>query len=122
MDRNKKARQSEPSVADQIIERMRDFTEALKSGEPIEERFTCRTIALDLRPTPHEPKLVKKTRQLLGTSQAVFALLLGVSPNTVRAWEQGVNTPSDIACRFMDEIRRDPEYWCKRLRSAVVVK
>ena len=26
------------------------------------------------------------------------------------AWEQGANIPSDIAKRFMDEIRHDPEY------------
>jgi DNA-binding transcriptional regulator YiaG len=55
-------------------------------------------------------------------SQAVFAKLLGVSLNTVRAWEQGVNHPSDMACRFLDEIRRDPAYWVRRLKEAVIAR
>jgi len=27
-----------------------------------------------------------------------------------------------VACRFMDEIRRDPSYWLARLRESTVVK
>jgi len=38
----------------------------------------------------------------------------------VRAWEQGENIPIDIAKRFMDEIRHDPDYWRARLREIVV--
>jgi DNA-binding transcriptional regulator YiaG len=34
-----------------------------------------------------------------------------VSVKTVRAWEQEVNTPSAMACRFMDKTRRDPKHW-----------
>jgi hypothetical protein len=37
----------------------------------------------------------------------------------VQAWESGVNTPSDMACRFMDEIRHNPEYWQKRLSESI---
>jgi putative transcriptional regulator len=66
--------------------------------------------------------LVKQTRALLGASQAVFANFLGVSVKTVRAWEQGVNTPSAMACRFMDEIRRDPKHWIARLSEAAVAR
>jgi len=66
--------------------------------------------------------MVRRTRGLLRASQAVFARFLGVSVKTVRAWEQGFNVPSDMACRFMDEIRRDPSYWLRRLRSAIVAR
>ena len=45
----------------------------------------------------------------------LFARFLGVSVKTVRAWEQGTNTPQEIACRLMDEILHDPDYWRKRL-------
>jgi hypothetical protein len=31
-----------------------------------------------------------------------------------------VNTPSAMACRFMDEIRRSPDHWRKRLRQVTV--
>src|SRR5262245_7621364 len=111
-----------PSVADRIVQRMRGFTEALERGEAISEKFTCRRIVLDLEPTSYNAAQVKKTRELLGASQGVFARLLGVSVKTVRAWEQGVNPPNPMACRFMDEIRRQPAYWINRLKEAVVAR
>jgi putative transcriptional regulator len=110
------------SVENLIIQRLEGFTEALENKEVISERFTCRKVELDLRPEPYSPGLVKKTRDLLGASQAVFALFLGVSVKTVRAWEQGINTPSDMACRFMDEIRFNSDYMRKRLQKCVKVK
>ncbi len=74
------------------------------------------------KPGPYGPEQVKETRRLLNASQALFAKFLGVSASTVRAWEHGTNVPSALACRFMDEIRREPERWVERLRSAVVYK
>ncbi len=110
------------SVADRIVERLQRFTEALESGAEIAEKFTCRQIHLDLKASSYDPALVKETRNQLGVSQVVFAQLLGVSAKTVRAWEQGVNPPNPMACRFMDEIRRNPQYWMKRLRESAVAK
>ena len=110
------------AVEKEIIKRLQEFTEVLESGQPISDKFTCRKVELELKPQSYSPTLVKQTRTLLNTSQAVFALFLGVSVKTVRAWEQGDNTPSDIACRFMDEIRANPDYMLERLRSIVRVK
>lgn len=110
------------SVESRISFRLKGFVEALKSDVAIDERFTCRTFVLDLEPTPYNPKHVKATRKLLNASQGLFAQFLGVSVKTVRAWEQGANAPSDMACRFMDEIRRNPEYWRGRLRESIKVK
>ena len=62
-----------------------EFTEALEKEEPIAERFTCRTVMLDLLAVPYDPKAVKATRQLLAASQGVFAQFLGVSVKSVRA-------------------------------------
>lgn len=81
-------------------------------------RFNCRQVVLELDLHEFQPDDVRRTRQLLGASQGVFAKFLGVSPQTVRAWEQGTKTPREVACRFMDEIRRDPAYWRARLQSA----
>jgi DNA-binding transcriptional regulator YiaG len=77
---------------------------------------------LKLRPTPYDPKLVKRTRELLHASQRVFARFLGVSAKTVSSWEQGINTPSAMAGQFMDEIRANPAYWMNRLRAVAVIK
>lgn len=108
------------SVETQILEALADFADALERGE-VAERLTCRQVSFDLTPAAYSPGLVKRTRQLLRISQPLFASFLGVSAKTVRSWEQGVNTPSPMARRFMDEIRRAPDYWAGRLREAVTV-
>jgi putative transcriptional regulator len=110
------------SIGTQIIEGLREFADALESGSPIREKFTCRRVVLNIKPSVYRPAMVKKTRELLSLSQPIFARFLGVSVQAVRSWEQGVNTPSDIASRFMDEIRRDPDYWMKRLNEASLAK
>jgi putative transcriptional regulator len=117
MDRLNSGQAAGASVANEVLEALAEFTDALEKGE-VTRRLTCRQIKLDLEPTHYSPKLVKRTRETIGVSQALFARFLGVSPKTVRSWEQGVNTPSPMACRFMDEIRRDPAYWWDRLKEA----
>jgi putative transcriptional regulator len=109
------------SVESEILEALSEFTDALKKGD-VAQRFTCRQIKLDLKPASYSPELVKTTRKLLKVSQTLFARFLGVSPKTVRSWEQGINTPSPMASRFMDEIRRSPDYWTERLREAVIME
>jgi len=110
------------SIAEQIIEGLREFTEALENEEVVSERFTCRKFELDIKPQSFDPEKVKETRKLLRASQTVFALFLGVSVRAVRSWEQGRQEPSPIACRFMDEIQRNPAYWRLRFRESVVAK
>jgi putative transcriptional regulator len=100
-----------------IVERLKDFAETLETSESVTDKFTCRTIKLKLEPTTYSADLVKETRKLLGASQAIFAQFLGVSVKTVHDWEQGRKPPRDVACRLMDEIRRDPEYWLNRLKE-----
>lgn len=110
------------TVGERIVKRLHGFAEVLKSGDAITEKFTCRRVVLNLSPTRYDPDLVRATRDLLGASQPMFAQFLGASVQTVRSWEQGKNTPNDMACRFMDEIRRNPKYWLERFRGALVTK
>ncbi|NOY42466.1 MAG: transcriptional regulator [Planctomycetes bacterium] len=105
------------SVGNKIVRRLKGFVEAVESGEEVLQRFTCRTIRLQLEAQEYSPELVKSTRELLGASQAIFAQFLGVSTSAVQDWEQGYKPPKGSACRLMDEIRRDPEYWLTRLRD-----
>ncbi len=102
------------SPEDKIIRGLESFADALESGEDLTKRFTCRKVVLNLEPTPYTPELVKETREVLGLSQALFAQFLGVSAGTIQAWERGEKPPRNVACRLMDEIRRDPDYWRKR--------
>ena len=48
-------------------------------------------------------KLSKNT----GLSQSLFALALGVTPMTVRNWEQGRVEPRGVATRVLDLIEAD---------------
>lgn len=105
------------AVGKRIVSRLKGFADALEESENISDRFTCRTIKLNLKPEPYDSGLVKETRNLLRASQAIFAEFLGVSTSTIQDWEQGVNPPSRVACRLMDEIRWQPDYWLKRLRE-----
>jgi len=105
------------SVGKRIVGALKDFTEAVESGDDLHTRFTCRTVRLNLKSQTYGPQLVKKTRQLLGTSQAIFAQFLGVSASAVQDWEQGVKPPQGSACRLMDEIRSNPDYWIRRLKE-----
>ena len=96
---------------------MQELTDTLENGV-IQDQFTCRKVELNLKPKPYDQKKVIATRKLLRISQSVFALLLGVSVKTIQAWEQGLNPPKNVSCRFMDEIRRNPQYWIDRLKEA----
>jgi putative transcriptional regulator len=97
-----------------IVAALEEAVAAMRSGEPLEKRFTVRTYHADFTPRAYGPDDVRRVRGLLGMSQAVFARFLGVDANTVRSWEQGNRPPSPIARRFMDEIEADPEHWRRR--------
>jgi putative transcriptional regulator len=105
-----------------ITGRLKNFVEKAKASKNLAGSFTCHAVTLDLQPKPYEPDDIIRVRQSLGASQAVFASFLGVSRNTVRSWEQGINPPSPIACRFLEEIRVNPSYWQDRLRASAKVK
>jgi DNA-binding transcriptional regulator YiaG len=91
----------------------------VQSGQALEKRYTVRTVELDLRPQDYDAKAVKATRLGLNASQALFAQILGVKPALVRAWEQGLRKPSQMACRLLDEINRDRERWLRELRGSI---
>jgi putative transcriptional regulator len=117
-----KRTESRSSVEERIIEGLAEFTQALQKGEVISDRFVCRRVKLDSGSKPYAPAMVTKARALLGVSQTLFAHFLGVSAKTVRAWEQGLNPPNRTACRFMDEIQKDPTLYRNRLKDMAISK
>lgn len=121
--KTKKASESLTPAGAKIVEAFEEATEAMRSGEPLEQRFTVRTYKANFAPGDYGPDDVRRVRGLLGMSQGIFASFLGVDINTVRSWEQGNRPPSAIARRFMSEIEVDPEYWRERVaRSAIGVE
>lgn len=103
------------TVGGKIVDRLQAFVEHAESGVDIGERFTCRTVKLNLEPQEYDAESVRAARAVLGASQAIFAQFIGVSVRTVQDWEQGVTPPSGSPCRIMDEIHSNPDYWRSRL-------
>jgi putative transcriptional regulator len=106
----------------EIIGALTELRDTLRAKIPLDRKFTVRTVQLDLRAREYRAEDVKRIRQILNVSQAIFARFLGVDVKTVRSWEQGLKQPSPIACRFMDEIAFSPDHWHKRLRQMITRK
>ena len=71
--------------------------------------------AVDLRssevpapPKPMKPAEIRKVRESLNASQAIFASFLCVSTKAVQAWEQGVRSPQSTALRLLDIAKKNP--------------
>lgn len=111
------AKKKKPTVGGEILRRLKGFAATLETTDDLADRFTCRTVKLNLKPQHFKPEHVKECRKLLRASQAIFAQYLGVSLSAVRDWEQGLKPPGGAACRLMDEIRRNPSYFIARLKE-----
>jgi putative transcriptional regulator len=59
-------------------------------------------------PGNYRAKDVRVLRDVIGVSQAVFACLVGVSPELVESWEQGLRRPAAPVRRLLDKISEDP--------------
>ena len=103
-----------------IIAALTELVEAIESGEPLESRFTVRTVELP-DPGVYDPAGVRRTRAKVGVSQALFAAMLGVSAVLVRSWEHGDRTPAPWARRLLDEVNRDPAHWAGMIRHTTVL-
>jgi putative transcriptional regulator len=104
-------------LGDEMLAGLTAFRDALRSGDPIEKKFTVRTVTLDLEAKPYSAEDVKAVRARLRASQGLLAKFLGVSVKTLCAWEQGTRPVPSIACRFLDELIGCPELWNRRVRS-----
>jgi putative transcriptional regulator len=106
----------------EIVGALNGFLDAIREGGEIAERFTVRTVELNLEPRVYSGEDVKATRATLGLSQVLFARFLGVSVNAVRAWERNDRKLSRMASRFLDEIALSPDHWKARIRESIVTK
>ena len=100
-----------------IIQALTEACEGLEKGRRPSEVFTVRMVRRLDPPKPHGSQSIKRLRQSLGVSQAVFASILGSSVDLVQSWEIGQRTPSGMARRLLDEISRNRDYWIERLTS-----
>jgi DNA-binding transcriptional regulator YiaG len=106
------------NVANEIIADLKEFNATLRAGIPLREKYTVRTVRIVPDPSIYNPADVRTTRKLVGVSQPVFAMMLGVSAALVRSWECGQRVPAPIARRLLDTIRSNPSNWRAMVEAA----
>ena len=106
------------SFGKRLVESAREAAR-IERGELKAPRVTRRTVAdAEVKPPPqYDAARIRGIRDHLEVSQPVFAAALNVSPETIRAWEQGKREP-DGATRRLLEIAEDyPQVFLKKLRK-----
>lgn len=85
------------------------------------KKMDLRNMTLEIPDVPPEfTKLeVKAVRERLNVSQPVFAKILGVSDDTVKAWERGANKPSGSSARLIQIAKKNPQVFQEIMQSLV---
>jgi putative transcriptional regulator len=71
-------------------------------------RYTASQATVDA-PPQYVAGRIRQIRDQMSLSQTVFAAALNVSPETVRAWEQGKREPDGATQRLLEVAERHPE-------------
>ncbi len=116
----KRLRSRRRTGGDRIIGALKEAL-AIERGEAAAVRETRRLVTArgaSAAPAPeYSAREVKKLRSQLELSQAVFAQVMNVSAETVRAWEQGKNPPSGPAARLLEVAGQHPEWLLKSVEA-----
>jgi putative transcriptional regulator len=83
------------------------LNEALDEAIEYEQgKKTLRTkrIPIPEKPSQYRSKDVKRLRKKMKCSQPVFAIIIGVSDKTIKAWESGERKPNSTANRLLEAI------------------
>lgn len=109
--------QRKRSFGQKLIESAREALE-LERGTKDPARVTRYTAAETKveAPPKYVAKRIRKIRDEMALSQPVFAAALNVSPETVRAWEQGKREPEGPTLRLLEVAEEHPEVLLERVR------
>lgn len=77
---------------------------AYEQGQKIDLRVT----KIPSPPKTFRPPEIRRIRESLHASQAVFAGYLCVSPKAVQSWEQGSRRPQSAALRLLAIAKKNP--------------
>lgn len=100
-----------PTFGELLIRSAREAV-AIERGEMAPARATRYRItaraAVVAPPPPYDASRIRAVRERMDVSQSVFAQALNVSPETVRAWEQGKRTPEGPTLRLLEVAEHQP--------------
>ena len=110
-------RQTKGPFGQQLIESAREAVEIERGEkEPARiKRYTAAEATVEA-PPQYVPGRIKEIRNQMALSQPVFASALNVSPETVRAWEQGKRRPDGPTLRLLEVAEQHPEVLLERVR------
>lgn len=113
MQRTKKKQKRDATQGDLIIEGLEEavaFEYGKLPGTHV-DRVTLTARVAEASPAPtYTSARIARLRSRLRLSQAVFAMALNVSAETVRAWEQGKREPDGAALRLLQIAEQHPEW------------
>ncbi|MGH7480878.1 MAG: helix-turn-helix domain-containing protein [Longimicrobiales bacterium] len=107
------AKRKEPTFGELLLKAAHEAAahargERVKGVRVTRRRITAREA--DVRRPPRvTPAKVRRIREQMEVSQPVFADLLGVSKDTVQAWEQGKRNPEGASLRLLELAEKNPE-------------
>lgn len=91
---------------------------SIHRGEMEPGRVTKYTAAgAEVAPPPqYGSERIRGIRGRMALSQPVFAAALNVSPETIRAWEQGKREPDGATLRLLEVADQYPDVFLKKVR------
>jgi putative transcriptional regulator len=110
--------QNKSAFGQRLIDSAREAV-AIERGEKPAARVT-RYTAAEARveaPPRYVPQRIREIRDHMALSQPVFAAALNVSPETVRAWEQGKREPDGPTLRLLEVAEQHPEVLLQSVRA-----
>jgi putative transcriptional regulator len=108
---------TKPTFGEQLITSMEQAVKIAR-GELEPGRVTRHTAArAEVEPPPqYSAERIKDIRGQMELSQPIFAAALNVSPDTIRAWEQGKREPDGATLRLLEVAEQHPEVFLKKVR------
>ena len=72
-------------------------------------KLTLQEVVLPTQVREIKPAEIKRLRDKMNVSQAMFAAILNVPTVTAISWEKGRRKPTGAALRLLDLARKDPQ-------------
>ena len=99
------------NIAAEVLDGLHEIREHRKG------KRTLRTVRVESRPLPKlTPIAIRRIRESLDVSRAVFAHMIRVPVRTVEGWEQGRSSPPDSAAALILMAQKYPDTF-ERLAS-----
>ena len=105
------------SFGQKLIESAREAVEIQRgTKEPARvTRYTAAETKVEAPPR-YVTERIREIRDEMALSQPIFAAALNVSPETVRAWEQGKREPDGPTLRLLEVAEQHPEVLLETVR------